>query len=75
MAEQSSLSRELAENELPEHATESLEEAQPGHRRHVVPGQPAGGSEEKSGAEGRPSKVPTPESRPTLKPPPLQPRK
>jgi hypothetical protein len=67
------LSRELSEEEVPDHRDEDFEEARAVHRRPLRLGGLAGGSEEKAGTEPRP---PTPAAlgeRPQAEPPPPQP--
>jgi hypothetical protein len=73
MSEQYSLSRELAEDELPGDANEALEEARPVHRKPLASGKRASGSEEKPGTEERPSAEPAPAARPQFKTPPFEP--
>lgn len=67
------LSRELAEDELPNEANETLEEARTVHRKPLASGKRARGSEEKPGTEERPSAKPSPGTRPDFKPPPFEP--
>ena len=73
MSEQYGLSRELAEDELPDYADETLEEARTVDRKPLSSGQRASGTEEKAGTEGRPSTQPTPGKRPEFKAPPFEP--
>ena len=73
MSEQYSLSRELAQDELPVDADETLEEARTVPRKPLAAGQRASGSEEKAGTEGRPGTQPTPGKRPEFKAPPFEP--
>ncbi len=73
MPEGYSLSRELAKDELPEGANETLEEARTVHRKPLASGQRARGSEEKPGTEERLSAEPAPDKRPEFKPPPFEP--
>jgi hypothetical protein len=73
MSEQYGLSRELAQDELPTDANETLEEARPVHRKSLASGRRASGSEEKPGTEERPSAEPAPDTRPEFKTPPFDP--
>jgi hypothetical protein len=74
MPERESLSRDLADDEIPEDVDETLEEARTTHRKPPTSRLRSGGSEEKEGTEEKPRTVPTPESRTAIKPPPLKPR-
>lgn len=73
MPEKPSLSRELATDELPDDANETLDEARTVHRKPRASGQRASGSEEKAGTEERPGAEPTPGTRPKFKAPPFDP--
>jgi hypothetical protein len=66
------LSRELSEEEVPDHRDEDFEEARTSHRRPLRLGGLAGGSEEKPGTEPRPTTPPALEERPPAGPPPSQ---
>jgi len=73
MSEQYGLSRELAQDELPDDAHETLEEARTVPRKPLASGKRASGSEEKAGTEERPSADPARDTRPEFKPPPFEP--
>lgn len=73
MSENYRLSRPLPEDELPDDANETLEEARTVHRQPGASGQRATASEEKAGTEENPSAEPAPAPRPAFKPPPFEP--
>jgi len=71
MPNEERLSRDLRDEELPEEASEELEEAPTVHRARPLTGR-AGGSEERSGTETTSPETPVVEERPPIKPPPLE---
>lgn len=73
MSERYSLSRVLAEDELPDDATEALEEANRVDRR-PLPGGRAAGSEERAGTEEKPSTERVARRRPAFELPPYETR-
>jgi hypothetical protein len=71
MSERYGLSRALAEDELPDDATEALEEAGRVDRK-PLPGGRAAGSEERAGTEDRPDSEPVAKRRPAFELPPFE---
>lgn len=69
MSDQERLSRELRDEELPEQATEELEEARAVPRRPPLAGR-AGGSEERPGIDRTPPQMPREDERLPIEPPP-----
>jgi hypothetical protein len=69
MPDRERLSRELRDEELPEQATEELEEARTVRRRPPLAGR-AGGSEERPGVDRTPREMPREEERLPIEPPP-----
>lgn len=72
--ERDRLSRELSDEEVPDDANETLEEARTIHRKRIASGRRGSGSEDKAGTEEVAREMPSLEARPPLKPPPLKPR-